>query len=444
MEIDVRIDTALRGKPIWYDLCRFNMDRSTEWFTFMQDALHAVNPDADTHVKIWPRTFMEDWRSHGIDTEALTELTTMIGHDAKALGSPSIRPNISSEWIEKYAYYWSGMGILHDFLESVAPDKINVNSESHFLSSGMWRDMDPRTSYVRNVYWLATLQGMDANMGWFWARDPDGSPEDRLEGELNFFDPGLGGAFAGSNNMQPHVTNEVTQVMYDLNSFSEEIIALREQRRPLRFFYSETSAINTDDYMTKTKKLYEACFFEGFPLGFVTRNILEKQHSATWDVVVVYHNQYVTDAEFAALQAYLDQGGTIILADEDSLSLNEYGQPRSEKLAAGEGRVIALKAGADLESIRGAALAEIAEMPAVMITEKNGKSFKTITWRVVQQPDGNYLVNLFNLGHDTAELHLSLNNGAPAEITILMTSNPMDADFEVESEGVLLLEVKSR
>ncbi|MDQ8180313.1 hypothetical protein [Pelagicoccus sp. SDUM812005] len=442
VEIEIRMDTALRGKPIWYDFCRYNMDRSTEWFTFVQDELHSVNPEADTHIKIWPRSFIEDWRSHGIDVEALTELTTMIGHDAKALGSPSIRPRFSSEWNEKYAYYWSGMGFLHDFLESVSPDKINVNSESHFLSSGMWRDMDPRTSYVRSVYWLATLQGMDANMGWFWARDPDGSPEDRLEGELNFFDPGLGGAFAGSNNQQPHVANEVTQVMFDLNSFSEEIIALREQRRPLRLFYSETSAINMPDYVTKTKKLYDECFFEGFPLGFVTKKILQKQDHENWDVVVVSNNKYVTDAEFATLQSYLDEGGTVVLAGKESLSLNEYGQPRSKKLVAGAGKLVQLESGSDLRRIRQAALEEVVEMPAVMITEKNGKPFKTVTWRVIEQPKGNYLVNIFNLGHDAAQLRLSLEGEAPSKITDLMTSNLIDADFELESEGVLLLEVK--
>lgn len=192
VEIEIPIDTAYQGQPIWYDWTRYNMDRGTDWFTFMQNELHSVNPDADTHIKVMPRMFMDDARSGGIDTEALAELTTMVGHDAKSFGSKNIRPGKSSEWLERYAYHWGIVAMFHDFMESVAPDKINVNSESHFLSSGQWRDLDTRTSYVRSVYWLATLLGMDANMGWFWARDPDGSPEDRLEGELDFFDPGLG------------------------------------------------------------------------------------------------------------------------------------------------------------------------------------------------------------------------------------------------------------
>lgn len=442
VDIEIPIDKALTGKPIWYDWNRYNMNRTTEWFKFNQDNLHAVNPEADTHIKLFPRTFYEDSRSHGMDFEALTELTTMIGHDAKALGSPSIRPHINSDWHQDYAYKWDGMTILHDFLESVAPDKINVNSESHFLSSGMWRDIDARTSYVRSVYWLATLMGMDANTGWFWARDPDGSPEDRLEGELNFFDPGLGGAYAGSNNMQPHITNEVTQVMFDLNSFSEEIIALREQPRPLRFFYSETSAINTANYMTKTGKLYKSLFFEGLSLGFVTKNIIEKQDNSKWNTVVVYNTKYVTDEEFATLQSYLDNGGTVILDSEESLSMNEYGKKRTQKLTAGKGQLIALK-DANIAEIKKTALAEVADqMPEVIIESDNGKDFKTTISRVVKQKDGSYLVNLLNVGHDTAKIKLSLKSGESIAIKNLMTSNSVDSQFDLESEEVLLLKVE--
>ncbi|MBB20454.1 MAG: glycoside hydrolase family 42 [Rickettsiales bacterium] len=442
--IEIPIDPALKGQPIWYDWSRYNMDRSTDWFTFMQNELHSVNPDADTHIKIMPRMFMDNVRSGGIDTEALAELTTMVGHDAKSFGSKNIRPGKSSKWMEKYAYYWGYVAMFHDFMESVAPDKINFNSESHFLSSGQWRDLDTRTSYVRSVYWLATLLGMDANTGWFWARDPDGSPEDRLEGELDFFDPGLAGAYAGSNNMQPQVTNEVTQVMFDLNSFSEEIIDLREQPRPLRLFYSETTAINTDDYMTKGYNLYESLFFEGFPMGFVTKNIIEKQDNAQWDTVVVYNNPNVSDAEFAALQSYLDQGGTIIL-DAKSLKLNEYGQARKQTLKASKGKLIALDANADIAKIKQIALTEVADsMPDVMLKEDNSEPFKTTTWRTVKQPDGSYLVNILNVGHNTAKLDLSLANGKPVAITNLMTSNSMDSQFELQSEGVLLLSVMPR
>ena len=441
VEIEIPIEKSLRGKPIWYDWNRYNMDRTIDWFKFNQDNLHAVNPEADTHIKLFPRTFYEDSRSHGMDFEALTELTTMIGHDAKALGSPSIRPHIKSDWHQQYAYKWDGMAILHDFLESVAPNKINVNSESHFLSSGMWRDLNARTSYVRNVYWLSTLMGMDANMGWFWARDPDGSPEDRLEGELNFFDPGLGGAYAGSNNMQPQIANEVTQVMLDLNTYSEEIVALRKQPRPLRLFYSENSAINNPKYMTNTGKLYKSLFFEGLSLGFVTKNIIEKQDNNSWNTVVVYKTNYVSDAEFNILQSYLNGGGKVIVDTPKSLSMDEYGNKRTQKLKAGKGKIIVLNT-TDISEIKKVALSEVEnQMPDVIDEADNGEGFKTTISRVVKQKDGSYLVNLLNVGHKTAKMKLSLKSGEIAEIKNVMTSNSLKTTFDLSSEEVLLLKI---
>jgi beta-galactosidase len=444
VNIEIPINADLRGKPIWFDWNRYNMHRATSWFTFMQDELHAVNPEADTHIKIFPRTFYEDSRSHGIDIEALTELTTMIGHDAKALGSPSIRPHISSDWWEKYTYKWDGMSMIHDFTESVSPHKINVNSESHFLSSGQWKTMDPRISYVRNVYWLATLQGMDANMGWFWMRDPDGSPEDRLEGELNFFDPGLAGAFAGSNNMQPHVANEVTQVMFDMNSFSEEIMALRKQSRPIRLFYSETSAINVEDYMSKQGELYKSMFFEGFPLGYATENIIKKQDNTLWDTVVVYNTPNVTDSEFNALQAYLNAGGSVVV-DAESLVFNEYGHKRTKALEARKGSLKRLAPDSGISTLKSVALEQVnpASLPDIEFDIKSPLSHKTTITRVVHSEEGKYLVNLLSVGHEPVDVSLSHRNGGNIKVTNLMTGNEVSPSFVLASEEVLLLEVES-
>ncbi|MDU0354769.1 glycoside hydrolase family 42 [Paraglaciecola aquimarina] len=444
VDIEIPISKALKGQPIWYDWMRYNMDRGIDWFEFMQSELHAVNPELDTHVKIVAPSFLGDARTGGIDVEALSALTTMVGHDAKSYGGKSINPHKKTgDWLTKYPYDWQSVSMFHDFMESVAPDKININSESHFLSSVHWKDLDPRTSYIRSVYWLATLSGMDANMAWFWARDPDGSPEDRLEGELNFFDPALAASFAGSNNMQPHITNEVTQVMYDLNSFSEEVVALREQRRPIRLFYSETTAINTDLYMTKNKKLYEALFFNGTPLGYVTNNIINTQDNSLWDTVVVYNNPYVTDDEFATLQTYLNKGGSVILDNSEALSLNEYGEKRLEKLTAGKGRLTVLGT-SDIAKITHAAIAEVKESsrPAVIISEENGNDYKTTMWRTVSKKLGSYLVNVYNLGYTPAKLNISLANGKSFTVKDLTTSNALGANIELASEGVLLLEVK--
>lgn len=441
--ITIPISQSTRRQPIWYDWCRFNMDRSVDWFSFLQNELKRTNPDAATHIKIMPQMFTDNDRSHGIDLEALTELTTMIGDDAEATAGRSLdTPSQPENWESRYAYDWEEIAHSYDFMESVSPEKIHVNSEAHFLSTSHWKDLNTSPDYVRNVFWLATLHGMDAGISWFWARDPDGSPEDRLEGELNFFDPALAGSYSGSVNMQPQTANEVAQVYLDMNSFSEEILALRKQRKPLRLFHSETSAINKPFHMTEQFELYESLYFEGLPLGFVTEKILEKQDHRNWDAVVVYQTEFVTDAEFDALQSYLDNGGTVLL-DSKSLAKNEYGQKRGTALVANQGRLVKLENGASVSQFKAAALKLVAaDLPEVMLTEANGTAHNGCTWRVVKNPKGGFLMNILNIGKTAAKLKIAMQDGKPATATDLLTGQMLGSAFELKSNGVLLLEIR--
>ncbi|WP_017446646.1 alpha-amylase family protein [Gayadomonas joobiniege] len=445
VDIDIPINKNTQGTPIWYDWNRYHMDRSINWFTHLQGELSKGNPDADTHIKIMPNMFSENNRSHGIDVEALTELTSMIGNDAKAAEKRFLHLSKEQEWEKHYAYLWEELSVSYDFMESVAPNKIHVNSESHFLSASWWRDLDTSVEYVDNVYWLATLQGMDANMAWFWARDPDGSFEDRLEGELNFFDPALAGSFAGSVNQQPHIANAFTQVMYDLNSFSEEIIELRKQRRPIRMFYSETSAINKKSHMSQQFKLYEKLFFEGFPVGYATKNIINKQDNQQWDSIVVYKTEFVTQAELAALQSYLDQGGTVIVDSAKSLSKNEYGQPHKQSLTASKGELIQLDGKQSVSEIRDLALAKSAAgLPEVQLLQDNGTEHKGVRWQAVKQADASYLVSLLNLGKTTAKISLGVKDKSSVSVIDMFTQNSQATEFEIPSKGVMLLKVSAK
>lgn len=439
--IEIPIDRAKRGTPIWYDWCRYNMDRSIDWFTYLQGELRKTNPDADTSIKIMPNMFTENARSHGIDTEALTDLTSMIGNDAK-MRERDVRSKKPEEWEERYSYFWEEMSVAYDFMESVSPNKIHFNSESHFLSASWWRKLNTSADYVRSTTWLATLHGMDAQLAWFWARDPDGSPEDRLEGELNFFDPALAGSIAGSVNQQPHVANEYTQVMMDLNSFSEEIFALRKQRRPIRLFHSETSAINKKFHMKQQFHMYEALYFEGFPVGYATENIIKKQDNSTWDAIVVYKTAYATDAEFDALQSYLNQGGTVIVDSENSLSQNEYGQKRKKSLSKGKGKLIVVGKNASVEEIQKIALENItASSQEIVLKEDNGTHHKGCIWRAAKNDKGGYIVNILNVGKNDATLNLTFKNGEKANVTNMMNGQKLEGDFELKSNKVLLLEI---
>lgn len=445
VEIEIPVAAKKHGTPMFYDWARFSMDRAIDWYTFIQGELRKGNPDADTHIKNSTHLYSGDNRAHGIDLEALTELTSMIGDDAKSWPTRLSYAKKPEAWEEHYAWCWEELGMSYDFMESVSPNKIHINSESHFLSAARWRKLDTSIDYVESVYWLATLQGMDANMAWFWARDPDGSPEDRLEGELNFADLALAGSFAGSANQQPHIANAYTQVMYDLNSFAEEVIALRQQRRPLRLFHSETSAINKKNHMTQQFSVYEQLFFEGAPVGFATENIIKKQDNRSWDAILVYKTEFVTEAELYAVQSYLDQGGTLIVDSEESLSKNEYGQPHNQQLQQSKGKLIILGGDQSPAQIRDFVLGELAESrPDITLNEDNGSDHKGCHWRAVKQDDGSYLVSILNIGKHNATLTLGLQDGNQFTVTDLFTENSVEAKFGLAPKGVLLLQVTPR
>lgn len=138
---------------------------------------------------------------------------------------------------------------------------------------------------------------------------------------------------------QPRVVNKITATLVDLNSHSQQITALQNVKKPIRIFYSKTSAINKATHMDDIYHLYESMFFEVVPLGFATPDIVKKQNNKNWDVIMVNKTPYVTTDEFDVLQQYLNNIGVVII-DKESLQMNEYGEALKAVLKPGSGKLI--------------------------------------------------------------------------------------------------------
>ncbi|MFI3254107.1 MAG: hypothetical protein R3Y63_07180 [Eubacteriales bacterium] len=143
----------------------------------------------------------------------------------------------------------------YDFTSSVAPEKGRLNSEGHFLSTTQYRDLEMTAEYVESTIWLGTVLGMDANLHWYWSRNPDGSLDEHMTQVGH--ESGLSNAFPGSVSSQPRVVNAVSQTMMDLNAYSDIFLNFQEAEKPMRVFYSETSVLNKHDHMEKVFKLME-------------------------------------------------------------------------------------------------------------------------------------------------------------------------------------------
>jgi len=417
----VPMDISLMGTPKWYDWTTFNQERVTDWITYLKSELLKYDPLSKVHLKIMPSVFTENNPDSGIDFEALTALSGINGNDVAAHYNNTKE---KADWEEDYVLGWRELYMGYDFLKSIQPNQINFNSESHLISTNHARDLYMNPKYVRAVYWAAHTLGLNATQTWYWPRSEDGS-----------FKKKLSNAYAGSINQQPRVTQELESTMIDLNTFSEEITAMQGQRKPIRIFYSKTSANQKLSYMDELFKLYESLNFEGLPLGFATSNSIKRIDNKDWDVIAIYKTEKVTQQELESVQNYLDKGGKVII-DDVSFKMNEYGQPL-KPLMQSQGTLVQLSS---IESIKSKALLIVknsGHVPEVSIEEVIKGTKKKCTWRSVRTADGKNVVSVINLGKEPIQLKVKLTNSSNKVVCkdlingVEVSSTPVLKPYEV-------------
>ncbi len=430
IEFPIKISNV--GTPMVYDWFFFNNKRVTEWFQFLHDIIAANDPDFRSSIKLIPAFFFgQNARHAGLNFEALQEIQEIIGNDAQ-----TVQENIfgnDGEWVERYNFDWGEMAVAYDFLSSVKPNTINYNSEAHYLSTTQFRNLYLEPSYTRASFWLAYMHGENVSNIWYLPRNEDGSPN---------FTPGTRNCYPGTIANQPAVANEVGSVFYDLNAYAEEVYKIQNLRKPIRIFHSETSAINKIDHMEPIFDLYETMYFDGVPIGFVTENILTKQDNSLWDVVLVYETPSVTDSEFNALQAYLDNGGTVVI-DNASLAANEYNVSRPITLNTNNGGTIIRNN--SLSAYRNIAFNQIeakGSAPNIKVSENHSINERGCFWRTLPIDGDTNILTVVNTRRGNSTINIEeLNSSTELIITDLLTGRGMDSSITLEPNDVLLLEV---
>lgn len=427
VEITIPIDISNQGKPIWYDWMAFNMDRVTAWFSSLRSEIKKYDSDAKTHIKVMPVLWTNNKRSHGLDFESLIELTEIIGNDSGAEHKPIWGK--SHSWNTKYSFDWRELCMGFDFMKSVSPNKINFNSELHYLSTIKSRDLYLSPKYTRASFWLAHSHGMDASYIWFWPRLANGAvkPKSDLNG------------YGGSVTQQPRVVNEVATTMIDLNANAEEILKIQRLRKPIRLFYSKTTAINQNNYMDRLFGLYESLHFEGIPLGFATQKIIQKQDAKNWDVILVYDTPQVTQEEFNELQSYLDDGGIVIL-DNKSLLKNEYNIAH-QSLQESKGKLIKINTLNGIKNKTLALLEEKKSLPEIQITEENEIGTKGCVWRVVKNKANNLVLSIVNIGKSAAKLNITLKHSTKFVCKDIIDGIPVSSTPILQPNEVYFTEI---
>lgn len=423
--ISLPIENSLQGTAMWYDWTRFNRERVTSWFSDLKDTIQHYDTEAKVHLKIMPNLWSENKRGHGIDLEALTNLSEIIGNDASV--ENDVMFGAPYDFQEYYAYEWRELCMSYDFMKSISPEKPILNTENHFLSTGRSRNLYQDPLHARSTFFLGHIWGLTANQIWFWPREEDGSPRSTEEK-----------GYAGSNIQQAWLTNEIHTATLDLNTFSNEVMAMQRQEKPIRIFFSETSAINKEEHMDEVFELYETMVFDGVPIGFVTKDILNKQSNENWKVVCIYKTEYVTLEERQALQDYLDQGG-IIITDNVSLKKDEYGRSL-EKLSKSEGNIIYSSNVAAIKILAFRQLTD--EIPEVEIQQSNIYDKNLCLWKCIKDEDGNNILMAINVGNKVCSLNINRQGSDAISCEDMITGETITKTPALNPKEVYFVKIK--
>ncbi|MFD2257726.1 beta-galactosidase [Luteolibacter algae] len=326
VHVELPIDKTLRGTAVWYDWCRFNMDRVNEWFTFLKKRVHAYDPEkSPVTIKMLGYILGDEDRDDGMDMEYLTRLQEIVGADlrvtprgAQFFGKNEVGNDPEKGWQAYYDYEWQEQSMYLDFSKSLCPDRPFYDSEWHGLSSVSWRHFDLKREYVRSSLWLAFTHGMGAINPWLWGRSEDGAL-------------GSNADHIGELSTQPIALDAYGRVMKELNAHSEHVAGAVPDLRKVMIYYCEESAIQTGEYIAGVKAVYEALKLLNVPVGFATPSMLSELNLEK-QTLLITPTPFITDKNLKGLGAFIEGGGRVMtVGPERSFVKNELGKERGEK-----------------------------------------------------------------------------------------------------------------
>jgi beta-galactosidase len=423
VHMDIPMSRVMKGSAIWYDWCRFNMDRVNEWFVFLKAEIRKNDPQALCMIKPvtdqWYDTRNE--RDGGLDYESFAaDIEDVCGADtaADAPLDNRFRRFKNPEWAARYVCGWESQSMYYDFLKSLAPKKIIFDCEYHAFSAGDWRALSVDPRYVRTILWLAHLHGMGMNLAWYWPRQRDGEIPKK---DAN--------AFFGSTGMQPQTVDAYGRTMKELNVFAPEIAALSRAPRPVRLFYSTDSEIQSPSFVQASARAYESSYFLGTPIGFVTSKMMAASKvpdMKTYPVLIVPSATHVSDDTIVQLKRYVESGGTIVVFGGDALAYDEHGHLRDTNVLTFLDNAVRINLNETVESIATrleSLFKETSFGRRIVCRDQDGKIPWGVHYVSVKQGE-NLLVYMVNVGKESKTVSLS-SGGKTVETMFDLFNNRM-------------------
>jgi len=256
-----------------------------------------------------------------MDTESICPLTDISGCD----------PGPQCETL-----YGEDEGIYYGTLRSFDRSKPLINWEYH-----TYRIRPPTPQWLSAMLWKGYLHGLDGISLFFWTigRRCEASP-------------------ASWNNIctQPQLADAVCRTFLDTQRLAPYIVKFQALSGEAAILYSLTSFYHQKnyriDYELGTKPLYQGITCLGVPVDYVTERSVAQGELKKYKALVLAPSmsKYVAQAAYEEIKRFVKEGGLLITASPEALTMDEYGRQLRpgdkdalpEEGGYGQGRIISV------------------------------------------------------------------------------------------------------
>jgi hypothetical protein len=291
-------------RPIWYDWCRYNMDRVIEHHRWMRDVIHSMAPDLRVHVKIQGRVFDGQWEfPYGVDPEKFTRLGRITGGDNWSYSRTGLHRDFAQGWRRQAMFY--------DLQRSISPDNPIFNSENHPI-----QDANPKWvsgDHIRTMLWQGVMHGQGASTSWVWEHSIKQT-----------------GSIAQSILTRPNAVEASGRTALDMLRLGKEAVALQQAKADVAILFTPTSTPRNEAYLNESKNAYRGLYFCDTPIRFVTDQMAYEGRLTDYRVLVAPGNTFLPDSTTEAVTRFVRNGGMLVMAG-DAFTHDEYGHKRDRK-----------------------------------------------------------------------------------------------------------------
>ncbi|HIT84311.1 MAG TPA: beta-galactosidase [Candidatus Ornithomonoglobus intestinigallinarum] len=413
---DIVLTGSESNKARYTDCREFGDTVLTEWFGFIADTIHNIDPSIPVHIKCSAYIASGGTGSRrtdcGTNSEQWADVSDINGCDAWAIYGEN-------------EHTLQGKMMWYDFMMSVKDAPI-VNSEDHILresNSGTVTYDDNELKVLLADAWQGAVHGKSGSVWWLW------DTSSRTDSGTWYYNTNL--------SKRIDYVAGISKVNHDLNRLSEELAKIRDKKPRTAVLYSNYTQSFTSDFNAVMYAAYKRLQNNGEKVYIASdSNPAAINENENLELIVVPACAYMPEEMWRELKKFEEHGKKIIFAERTNGYFDENGKALNasllnETLSGGE-RVTFGDVGSDgiaygCDALYKAIDSAVSELPRSVSLEHISDELEWID----AETDGGYLINMCNYGETDEEIRVNINGGY--EKLIDLTNN------ETVGEGSIIL-----